>query len=87
MYWKCRFCWSPSGENHGIFSTYEFQSNTDAHGLQIHFEKEVKQFPNLLKKKKKKKPWREESLGENGYVYMYGWIPSLFTWNYHKNVC
>ena len=42
------------GENCGIFSIYEFQSNTDAHGLQIHFEKEVKQFLNLLKKKKKK---------------------------------
>ena len=24
--------------------------------------------------------------GENGYVYMYGWVPSLFTWNYHNIV-
>ena len=23
-------------------------------------------------------------LGENGYMYMYDWVPSLFTWNYHK---
>ena len=23
------------------------------------------------------------SRGENGYMYMYGWAPSLFTWNYH----
>ena len=22
-------------------------------------------------------------LGENGYMYMCGWVPSLFTWNYH----
>ena len=34
--------------------------------------------------------WRIEfyplksGLGENGYMYMYGWIPSLFTWNYHN---
>ena len=29
--------------------------------------------------------WRprwEWSLGENGYMYMYGWVPLLFTWNY-----
>ena len=25
-------------------------------------------------------------LGENGYMFMYGWIPSLFTWNYHNIV-
>ena len=29
---------------------------------------------------------RKESVGENGYVYKYGWIPSLFTRNDHKNV-
>ena len=23
-------------------------------------------------------------LWENGYMYMYGWVPSLFTWNYHN---
>ena len=22
-------------------------------------------------------------LGENGYMYMYGWLPSLFIWDYH----
>ena len=26
-------------------------------------------------------------LGENGYMYMYGWIPLLFTWNYYNIVC
>ena len=26
--------------------------------------------------------WMGEEFGENGCVYMYGWIPSLFTWNY-----
>ena len=26
----------------------------------------------------------ERSLGENGYMYMYGWVPSLFTWNNHN---
>ena len=25
----------------------------------------------------------ERSLAENGYMYMYGWIPSLSTWNCH----
>ena len=24
----------------------------------------------------------EGSLGENGYMYMYGWVPLLFAWNY-----
>ena len=27
-------------------------------------------------------PGWERSLGEYGYVHMYGWVPSLFTWNY-----
>ena len=22
--------------------------------------------------------------GENGHVYTYGWVPSLFTWGYHN---
>ena len=26
----------------------------------------------------------EGSLGENGYMYMYGWIPLLSTWNSHN---
>ena len=26
------------------------------------------------------------SLQENGYIYMYGWVPSPFTWNYHNIV-
>ena len=26
------------------------------------------------------------SLGESGYMYMYGWVPSLITWNYHNIV-
>ena len=25
-------------------------------------------------------------LGENGYMYMHGWVPSIFTWNYHNIV-
>ena len=25
-------------------------------------------------------------LGEDGYMYMYGWVPWLFTWNYHNIV-
>ena len=28
-------------------------------------------------------PGWEESLGENGYISMYGWDPMLSTWNYH----
>ena len=28
----------------------------------------------------------EGSLGENRYMYIYGWVPSLFTWNYHNIV-
>ena len=31
-------------------------------------------------------PGWEEGLGENGYMYMYGWVPSLFTGNYHNIV-
>ena len=29
-------------------------------------------------------PGWEGSLGENGYMYVYRWVPSLFTWNYHN---
>ena len=25
-------------------------------------------------------------MGEKGYMYMYVWVPSLFTWNYHSIV-
>ena len=28
-------------------------------------------------------PGWERYLGENEYMYMYGWVPSLFTWDYH----
>ena len=28
----------------------------------------------------------EESLGESGYTHMYGWGPSLFTWDCHNLV-
>ena len=28
----------------------------------------------------------EGSLGEKGYMYMYGWVPLLCTWNYHNVV-
>ena len=31
-------------------------------------------------------PGWEGSLGENGSMYMYGWVPSLFTWNYYNIV-
>ena len=27
---------------------------------------------------------QEVSLGENEYKFMYAWVPSLFTWNYHN---
>ena len=30
--------------------------------------------------------WMGGSLGENGYMYMYGWVPSLYSWNYHDIV-
>ena len=30
--------------------------------------------------------WMGGELGENGYMYMYGWVPSLFIWNYHNIV-
>ena len=26
------------------------------------------------------------ALGKNGYMYVYGWVPLLFTWNYHNLV-
>ena len=31
-------------------------------------------------------PGWEGSLRETGYIFMYGWVPSLFTWNYHNTV-
>ena len=31
-------------------------------------------------------PGWERSLGEDGYVYMYGWVPLGFIWNYHNIV-
>ena len=30
--------------------------------------------------------WVGGRLGENGYMYMYGWVPLLFTQNYHNSV-
>ena len=33
-----------------------------------------------------RQPAWEGVMGENGYVYMYGWVPSLFTQNYHNIV-
>ena len=30
--------------------------------------------------------WWERGLVENRYMYMYGWVPLLFTWNYHNIV-
>ena len=30
--------------------------------------------------------WMRVSLGENRYMCMYGWVPSLFTWNYYNIV-
>lgn len=30
--------------------------------------------------------WQEEGVGERGYRYMYGWVPSLHTENYHNIV-
>ena len=30
--------------------------------------------------------WMQRSLGENGYMYMHGWVPLLSTWNYHNIV-
>ena len=32
------------------------------------------------------KPGWEGSLGENGYMCIHGWVPLLFTWNYHNVV-
>jgi len=31
-------------------------------------------------------PRGEGSLGENGHMYVYGWVSSLFPWNYHNIV-
>jgi len=31
-------------------------------------------------------PGWEGRLGENGYMYMYGWVPLLSTWDYHNAV-
>ena len=29
----------------------------------------------------------ERSLGGNGYMYVYDWVPLLFIWNCHNIVC
>ena len=31
-------------------------------------------------------PWWKGSLRKNGYMYMYAWVPLLFTWNNHSFV-
>ena len=31
-------------------------------------------------------PGQKGNLGENGYMYMYGWVLLLFTWNYQNIV-
>ena len=30
--------------------------------------------------------WMGGEFGRNGYMYMYGWVPLLLTWNYHNIV-
>ena len=30
--------------------------------------------------------WMGGEFGEDGYMYMYGWVPLLSTWNYHNTV-
>ena len=30
--------------------------------------------------------WMGGGLGKNGYMYMHGWVPLLFTWKYHNIV-
>ena len=30
--------------------------------------------------------WMGGAAGENGSVYVYGWVPSLSTWNYHDTI-
>ena len=31
-------------------------------------------------------PGWEEGVRENGYIYRYGWVPWLFTWNFHNQM-
>ena len=33
-----------------------------------------------------RQPGWERGLGKNEHMYMYGWVPSLFAWNYHNIV-
>ena len=33
-----------------------------------------------------RQPGWERGLGENGYMFMYDWVPLLFCWNYHNIV-
>ena len=28
-----------------------------------------------------------DEFGEDGYIYMYGWVPLLLTWNCHNTIC
>lgn len=30
--------------------------------------------------------WMGQEFVDNGNMYIYGWIPSLFTWHYHNTV-
>ena len=30
--------------------------------------------------------WKGGEFGEDGYMYVYGWVPLLLTWNYHNIV-
>ena len=48
-------------------------------GAEVHFRD--KEETNVLRQS----GW-EGTLKENGYMYLYGWDPSLFTWNYHNIV-
>ena len=55
--------------------------------LSISYQEDIKQ-PGLGKwsKSESDKPGREESLGENGSMYMHVWVPLLSIWNYHNIV-
>ena len=58
---------------------------TSVHHVQIQicltheYKSAIKRCPSL-------KSLAKGSLGENGYMYTYGWVPLLSTWNYHNIV-
>ena len=70
--------WISAGQNTGVGGQFLLQGIFPTEGSILFFRA---QGTNAMWY-----PGGEGSLGENGYIYMCGWVSLLSTWNYHNIV-